>query len=71
MMLTCKAIPIIGMLMGHMTCEAPPAAPTGRAPFCQVVRQAGGALKPSRKDTPESARYMNRIAAAYGADCPK
>jgi hypothetical protein len=63
----------IGFALGiaYMTCTLPHAAPTGKAPFCQVVRQAGGALKPSRKDTPESTRYMNRIAAAYRADCSK
>lgn len=61
----------IGFALGlaYMTCTLPQQAPTGRAPFCNVVRQAGGALRPSRKDTLESARYMNRIAAAYQADC--
>lgn len=64
----------IGIALGlvYMTCTAPPAAPTGKAPLCDVVRQAargGPALKPSRRDTTESADYMNRIAAAYKADC--
>lgn len=62
----------IGFALGfaYMTCNMPvQPAPTGKAPFCQVVNQAGGVLKPSRKDTQESARYMNRIAAAYRADC--
>lgn len=53
----------------YMVCKEPPAAPTGRAPFCQVIRQAGGPKKPSRRDTGESAAYMNRIAAAHKADC--
>lgn len=71
MVLTCKTIPIIGMLLGHMTCEQPPAAPTGKAPFCEVVRHAGRGqpLKPSRRDTEESARYMNRLRAAYEKGC--
>lgn len=61
----------IGFALGlaYMTCTLPQAAPTGRAPFCKVVQQAGGALGPSRRDTAESARYMNRIAAAYRAEC--
>lgn len=53
------------------TCTPPAAAPTGKAPFCDVVRQAGGALRPSRKDTTESAQYMNRLSAAYRQDCKK
>lgn len=62
----------IGFALGiaYMTCTLPQAAPTGKATFCKVIQQAGGVLKPSRKDTPESARYMNRIAAAHKADCP-
>jgi hypothetical protein len=62
----------IGFALGfaYLTCTMhPQPAPSGRAPFCEVVRQAGGALRPSRKDTPESARYMNRLAAAYNATC--
>jgi len=61
----------IGFALGlaYMTCTLPKEAPTGKAPFCNVVRQAGGPFRPSRKDTPESALYMNRIAAAYKADC--
>ncbi len=61
----------IGFALGfaYLVCTPPQSAPTGKAPLCDVVRQAGGALKPSRKDTPESARYMNRIASAYRADC--
>lgn len=61
----------IGFALGlaYMTCTVPPAAATGKAPLCQAIRQAGGVKRPSRKDTAESAQYMNRIAAAYGADC--
>jgi hypothetical protein len=61
----------IGFALGlaYMTCTTPPAAPTGRAPLCEVVRQAGGPLKPSRRDTVETARHLNRIAAAYKAVC--
>lgn len=62
----------IGFALGfaYLTCTQHVApAPTGKAPFCEVVRQAGGALKPSRKDTPESARYMNRLRAAYEKVC--
>jgi hypothetical protein len=61
----------IGFALGlaYMTCTAPPAAPTGRAPFCQVIRQAGGVLKPSRRDSVDSARYMNRVRAAYDKGC--
>ena len=63
----------IGIALGfaYMTCTLPAPAPTGKAPFCEVVRQAGKgqAVRPSRRDTGESAAYMNRIAAAYRADC--
>jgi hypothetical protein len=62
----------IGFALGfaYLTCIQPiQPAPTGKAPFCEVVRQAGGALRPSRKDTPESARYMNRLRAAYDREC--
>lgn len=63
----------IGFALGiaYMTCILPQAAPTGRAPFCHVIQQAGGALKPSRKDTLESARYLNRVRAAYDRECTK
>jgi len=62
----------IGVALGIFwaTCTLPQQpAPTEKAPFCNVVRQAGGVMRPSRKDTPESARYMNRLGAAYRADC--
>lgn len=59
-----------GILVAHCTLPAQ-AAPTGKAPYCEVVRQAGGVVRPSRKDTPESARYMNRLAAAHAKDCVK
>lgn len=59
----------IGFALGfaYLTCKTVEPAPTGKAPFCEVVRYAGrgSAKKPSRKDTTESAEYMNRIAAAY------
>jgi hypothetical protein len=64
----------IGFALGfaYLTCTQPvQPAPTGKAPFCDVVRQAGGALKPSRKDTPESAKYLNRVRAAYDRECRK
>lgn len=64
----------IGFALGfaYLTCtQAVQPAPVGSAPFCQVVRQAGGVLRPSRKDTPESARYMNRVRAAYDRECQK
>lgn len=71
--LTCKAIPIIGMLLGQMTCESVEPAPTGKAPFCELIRYAGRgeAKKPSRRDTGESAEYMNRVRAAYDKECRK
>jgi hypothetical protein len=64
----------MGFALGfaYMTCTMPvQPAPTGRAPFCRVIQQAGDgkAELPSRKDTTRSARYMNRIAAAYKAAC--
>lgn len=62
----------IGIALGILwaTCSQPvQPAPTGKAPFCDVVKQAGGIKKPSRKDTEESARYMNRLGAAYRVDC--
>lgn len=62
----------MGFALGfaYLTCTQPaPPAPTGKAPFCEVVRQAGGNKLPSRKDTDESARYMNRLSAAYKQDC--
>lgn len=62
----------IGFALGfaYLTCTQPvQPAPTGKAPFCEVVRQAGGPLRPSRKDTPESARYINRLRAAHDAGC--
>ena len=56
----------------YLTCtQSVQSAPTGKAPYCDVIRQAGGVLKPSRKDTAESARYMNRLSAAYKVDCQK
>lgn len=68
-MITC-----IGFALGlaYMTCSAPvQPAPTGKAPFCEVVRYAGRgeARRPSRKSETEDARYMNRIRAAYDAGC--
>lgn len=61
----------IGFALGfaYLTCTQPVAAPTGQAPFCGVIQQAGGAKKPSRRDTHESAQYMNRLAAAHARDC--
>lgn len=62
----------IGFALGlaYMTCTQPlQPAPTGKAPLCQVMRQAGGPKLPSRKDTDESAQYMKRLSAAYKADC--
>lgn len=66
----------IGFALGfaYLTCQQQvQPAPTGKAPFCEVVRQAGRGqpLKPSRRDTTESAQYMNRIAGAYNAECRK
>jgi hypothetical protein len=64
----------IGFAIGfaYLTCTQPiQPAPTGKAPFCEVVRQAGGVLRPSRKDTTESARYMNRLRAVYDMECRK
>lgn len=66
----------IGFAIGfaYLTCTTPvQPAPTGKAPFCEVVRHAGRgqAVKPSRNDTPESAQYMARIAAAYEMECRK
>lgn len=62
----------IGFALGiaYLTCKQPvQPAPTGKAPFCETVRQAGGPLRPSRKDTSESARYLNRLRAAYEKEC--
>lgn len=62
----------IGLALGIFwaTCSAHvQPAPTGKAPFCEVIKQAGGVKRPSRKDTGESATYMNRIAAAHTAAC--
>jgi hypothetical protein len=67
-MMTCFGI-AAGVFWAVCSQPAQP-APTGKAPFCGVMQQAGGALKPSRKDTPESARYMNRLAAA-AKGCPR
>lgn len=64
----------IGFALGfaYLTCTQPvQPAPTGKAPFCKVIEQAGGNLKPSRKDTPESAKYLNRVRAAYDRECRK
>lgn len=63
----------IGFALGfaYLTCTQPVQAPTGKAPFCEVIRQAGGNLKPSRRDTPESAKYLNRVRAAYDRECRK
>lgn len=64
----------IGFAFGfaYLTCtQQVQPAPTGKAPFCDVVRHAGRGqpLKPSRRDTEESARYMNRLRAAYEKGC--
>lgn len=69
-----EPITCIGFALGfaYMTCKTPvQPAPTGNVRFCELVRHAGrgGAMLPSRKDTTGSARYMNRIAAAYKAAC--
>lgn len=64
----------IGFALGfaYLTCTQPvEPAPTGKATFCKVIEQAGGSLKPSRKDTPESAKYLNRVRAAYDRECRK
>lgn len=63
--LTCTAIPVIGMLLGHMTCELPEVAPTGRASFCAVMHRRGGKLKPSRKDTSQTVWDIEELNAAY------
>lgn len=65
--MTCIGI-ALGIFWAICTAPVQP-APTGKAPFCETVRQAGGPLRPSRKDTPESARYMNKLRAAHDADC--
>lgn len=50
-------------------CRLPAPQPTGTARFCQVVRAAGGPLKPSRRDTPETAAHLARLDRAYLAVC--
>lgn len=66
----------IGFALGfaYLTCTQPvQPAPTGKAPFCELIRYAGRgeAKKPSRRDTGESAEYMNRVRAAYDKECRK
>jgi hypothetical protein len=65
-------ITCIGFALGFafLKCTTPDAAPSGRAPYCDVINQAGGAKKPSRKDTLESALYMKQLHAAWAANCP-
>lgn len=54
-----------------MWCEPPPApASPDAARFCAVVRGIGGPVRPSRRDTPESARYLAAIDRAYAEVCP-
>lgn len=56
-MLTCKAIPIIGMLLGQMTCEQVGAPPDT---FCQIAKPFLWARTDTRL-TKEQADTHNRI----------
>lgn len=63
----------IGFALGFalLKCTTPDAAPTGKAPFCAVMDQRGGKLKPSRKDTLQTIKDVNELNAAYDADCAR
>lgn len=64
--ITCKGIAFI---IVSMTCQMPEAAPTGKAPFCQVMDQGGGKIRPSRRDTRETKERADILNAQYDRDC--
>lgn len=64
----------IGFALGfaYLTCTLPQAAPTGKAPFCEVMQKTlGGKFKPSRQDTRLTKADADALNAAYDRDCRK
>lgn len=49
------------------------AAPTGKAPFCEVMQRAvqGGKLRPSRQDSRSTKEDADAVNAAYDSLCAK
>ena len=62
-MLSCKGFALIFVAV---TCQ-PADAPTGRASFCDVMNQSGGAFHWSRNDTRASKARADRLNAQYDA----
>jgi hypothetical protein len=62
-MLTCKGFALIFVAV---TCQ-PAEAPTGRASFCDVMNQSGGAFYWSRNDTRTSKARADKLNAQYNA----
>jgi len=61
----------IGIAVGfaYLLCSQPAAAPSGRAPFCQVMDQSGGKIRPSRSDTRLTKERADTLNAQYDALC--
>lgn len=63
----------IGFALGlaYLTCTQSVAAPTGRLPFCETMRQtiAGGKIRPSRSDTRKTKEDADAINAVYDRNC--
>lgn len=62
-MLKCKGF---AFLFAMMTCE-PTDAPAGRASFCDVMNQSGGAVRWSRSDTRQTKARADTLNAQYDA----
>lgn len=63
-MLTCKGFALIFVAIA---CQPVGEPATGKASYCDVMNQAGGKIRPSRRDTPETIRDAERRNAQYDA----
>lgn len=57
-----------GVLLAWCNVAGAP-APTGKAPFCAVMDQSGGKIRPSRADTRLTKERADIINAQYDRDC--
>lgn len=62
-MLTCKGF---ALLFAMMTCQ-PADMPAGKASFCDVMNQSGGAFYWSRNDTRSTKARADKLNAQYDA----
>ncbi len=61
----------IGFALGFamLKCTTPDVAPTGKAPFCEVMNQSGGKIRPSRNDTRGTKERADTLNAQYDRRC--